>query len=274
MSLRAVSVALGGIALAALLSGCDARAEVSAELRESIPKIAEFSEVATMADLREFNEPSADLRARFTSSGEVYRVIDSSIDRARIALWRIDVPGPGPGPFDPDPDRGFTAEELVVGTACASIERAGDTVTSAPFDCPHPLAARSPTTEVASWTRDAAAVWEVQLGASSLNQDVRWLLFHNDDGSQPRHESLDADAVVAVIKKARLSSADTSISVAVEDVAQEGSHITGLVRIAASAPEEVNTTKMSAATGCFVLDIDLQLQGQYGLWEPLNSARC
>ncbi|SEO07856.1 hypothetical protein SAMN05216281_1314 [Cryobacterium luteum] len=81
-----VGVALGGIILVSLLSGGDGRAEISAELSESIPDIAEFLEVSTMADLREFNEPSPDLRARFTSSGEIYRVMDSSVDRARIAI--------------------------------------------------------------------------------------------------------------------------------------------------------------------------------------------
>ena len=103
-----------------------------------------------------FNEPSADLRARFTSSGEVYRVIDSSVDRARIAIWRMDVPGPGPGPTSSDPDRGLSIKELVV-----------------------------------RWTRDAAVAWVVQVSVSSHNQDVRWLLFHNSDGSQPRHELVD-----------------------------------------------------------------------------------
>ena len=78
MWLGIVGVALGGITLALLLSGGDGRAEISAELSEYIPEIAGFFEVSTMADLREFNEPRADLRARFTSSGEVYRVIDSS----------------------------------------------------------------------------------------------------------------------------------------------------------------------------------------------------
>ncbi|TFB89112.1 hypothetical protein [Cryobacterium luteum] len=264
-----LGVALGGITLAALFSGGDGRAEICAELSESIPEIAGFSEVSTMADLREFNEPSADLRARFTSSGEVYRVIDSSVDRARIALWRRDVPGPGPGPYSSDPERGFSTEEIVVGTACASIERTGHKVTSTPVDCPHPLAAWSPPTEVASWTRDAAAAWVVQVSVSSLNQDVRWLLFHSSDGSQPRHELVDADAVVDVIKKARLSSADTSVRVAVGDVSQEGSRITGKVRIAAYAPEEANTTAKSASTACFILDVDLQLFDQYGSWEPL-----
>ena len=126
MWLGIVGVALGGITLALLLSGDDGRAEISAELSESIPEIAGFFEVSTMADLREFNEPSADLRARFTSSGEVYRVIDSSVDGARIAMWRMDVPWPGPGPFSSDPDRGFSTEEIVVGTAFASISRSRD----------------------------------------------------------------------------------------------------------------------------------------------------
>lgn len=273
MSLRIIGVVLGVMALASLLSSCDGRAEVSAELGESIPEIAEFSEVSTMADLREFNEPSADLRERFASSGEVYRVIDSTTNRARIAIWRMDVPGPGPGPFSPDAERVFSTEEFEVGTACALIERTGDTTTSAPIDCPHPLAAWSPTTEVDSWTRDAAAAWELELFVESLKHDVRWLLFRNSDGTQPRHESLDAGAVVDVITKARLSSADTSVTVAVEDVANQGSHMTGIVRIAASAPQDVNTTKMSTAIVCLVLEIDFQLADRYGSREPLNESR-
>lgn len=273
-SVRIIGATLGGLAVASLLSGCDGKMEISAELKESIPEIAEFSEVATMADLREFNEPTVDLRARFTSSGEVYRVIDSSIDHARIALWRTDVPGPGPGPFSADPDRGFSTEELVVGTACASIKRTGDIVTSAPFDCPHPLTALPPPTEVATWNRDAAAAWAVQDSVSALNQDIRWLLYHNSDGSQPRHESLDANTVVDVIRKARLSSTDTSVRVTTEDFDQEASRITGIVRVTASTPEEANTQKMSSATACFILDLDVQLLDQYGLWEPLVSSRC
>ena len=237
-----VGVALGGITLASLFTGGDGRAEISAELSESIPQIAGFFEVSTMVDLRDFNEPSADLRARFTSSGEVYRVIDSSVDRARIAIWRTDVPGPGPGPHSSDPDRGFSTEELVVGTACASIERTGHRVTSTPVGCRHPLAAWSPPAEVASWTRDA-------------------------------------DAVVDVIKKARSSSAETSIRVTVEDFSQERSRIMGKVRIATSAPEEANTTAIRTSSACFTLDMDLQLLDQYGLWEPLipeelGAANC
>jgi hypothetical protein len=126
---RIMGGVLGVVTLAPLLSGCDGKAEVSAELGESIPEIAKFSEVSTMADLREFDEPSADLRERFASSGDVYRVIDSTTNRARIAIWRTDVPGPGPGPFNPDAERGFSAEEFVVGTACALIERTGNSTT-------------------------------------------------------------------------------------------------------------------------------------------------
>ncbi len=227
-----------------------------------------------MADLREFNEPSADLRARFTSSGEVYRVIDSTSNRARIAIWRMDVPGPGPGPYSSDPERGFSTEEFVVGTACALIERKGDTLTSAPSDCPHTLASWSPSTEVALWTRDAAAAWELELSVNGLNEDVRWRLSRNSDGSQPRHESLDADAVVEVIKKARLSPPDTSVKVAVENVAQMGNHVRGIVRIEASAPEDVNIKKTATASACFVLDVDLQPLDQNGQGQPLTKSRC
>ena len=49
---------------------------------------------------------------------------------------------------------------------------------------------------MASWTRDAAAAWVVQVSVSSLTQEVRLLLFHASDGSQQRHELVDADAVV------------------------------------------------------------------------------
>lgn len=47
-----------------------------------------------------------------------------------------------------------------------------------------------------SCTRDAAVAWVVQVSVRSHNQDVRWLLFYNSDSSQPRHEFVDADAVV------------------------------------------------------------------------------
>ena len=139
-----------------------------------------------------FNEPSADLRARFTSSGEVYRVIDSSVDRARFAIWRMDVPGPGPGSDSSNPDRGFSTEDLVV-----------------------------------RWLRGLGTrllPGVVQVSVSSLNQDVRWLLFHNSDGSQPRDELV------------------------------EGSRIRGNVRLADSAPEETTTTAMTTSTACFNLD--------------------
>jgi hypothetical protein len=125
---------------------------------------------------------------------------------------------------------------------------------------------------VDSWTRDAAASWELELFVDSLNDDVRWLLFHNSDGSQPRHESLDASAVVNVIENAS-TSWSSSVLVDVEDVAQGGSHVTGEVRIEASVPEEVNTTRMSTASACFVLDIDFGLADQYGSLAPLNENR-
>ena len=47
-----------------------------------------------------------------------------------------------------------------------------------------------------SCIRDAAVAWVVQVSVSSHKQDVRWLLFDNSDSSQPRHELVDADAVV------------------------------------------------------------------------------
>lgn len=261
-----------GVALVGFLSGCDRQVEVSAELRESIAQLGDLEEIATLTDLRELEEPSPELRDHLASSGDVYRVIESSRDRALLAFWRK-AGLPPVGLFDKDPVVSST-EDIVVASACASLERRGEAVVSGPTDCPYPVATWQPSADSQRWTRGASATETIQLSVYTLESDLRWTISRNSDGAQPGSERVDLAVVVDAIEAASLTGVDAEAEVEIVAITQVGDSISGRLRLTASAPEDVNTDERATTAACFDLDVDPAVARHAGVWKPLISVEC
>lgn len=257
---------LGVLALALALTGCDARIDISARLQDDISQLEKLPEINELTDFNDLTDPGPDIRAVFTSTGSVYRVIDATEDHALLAVWRV------------SPPEGRSVEDLreVTASACASLDRKETTVTSAVVDCPHPLVEFAPSTEPESWARDAASTELAIISAHRLNADLRWLLFHVEGGAYRDDEAVSISDVSHTIDAADLSTLTGSVDVTINDLSLHDDRVTGSMTITASAPDQTDTRTKTEATVCFAVDVDLTARatGQYDNWVPITETRC
>lgn len=226
------------------VGGCawtDARA--SASLRAELPDMMSPAGFDTMPDWRLIGYPPDTIRS-FLSYDGTYRVIESDVDDATLAVWRTGPQGPGPV---------FNESEVATGSACVQLHRETGAVSVTVVDCPPPLPEAAPWADDYSWGRDAVAVTSASSAVDAATEEVRRMLIRGTDG-RPRDTERTAADIVRVTEADRPQFGSTVVASAVD---QTGHIVTLSLTATATAPEAADATGTISARWCARLRVDL-----------------
>lgn len=226
------------------VGGCawtDARA--SARLRAELPEMISSAGFDTMPDWRLIGYPPETIRSFFTYDG-TYRVIDSDVDDATLAVWRT-------GPEGGEPLYNETI--VATGSACVRLHRQPEAVKVEVVDCPVPLSDTAPWSDDFSWGQDAEAVRQASFAVVEATEAIREVMLQEPDG-RPRTTDRTAHDIVTA---AADDDPTDDITVIASDVQQTGRIVTLSLTATAVTPEAVDTTRTATATWCGHVQVDL-----------------
>lgn len=274
-------VAVVGAALSVLLlatTGCASqedrdRAAVTRQIQNQVvPALSSSEELGGLTDLRDLQRPNEELRELFDNLFSTPRVIEAESDRAVLAIWRTARAGAEP----------FNANRSATASACIEIRRTTEGVRAGMLDCPHQLREheplRTPVYGPETWARNAEAVAETSYTASSLGQEIRWLLFGNGDGTEPRTEQRSARFFEAALRDRAKSRNNhiTRVQVETTDFTQHGETVRGTLVINAEVPDATDVAGTVSATCRYTVEADLTITSAAGNenWIPVRYASC
>lgn len=245
------------------------RAAVAAQIHDQVVHGLSVSDaLAAVTDFRDLAEPSEELRELFAEQSAVPRLVAAERDRAVLAVWRRAEAGPEP----------FNANRTAVGAACVELTRTATGVQAVASDCPRPLRPEAPDAETVGWTPGDDAVAATGQVAASLGEEVRWMLFRNDDATAPRTQARDADDIASALSRGArdLGSAERRFEVATSEWSEGADTVTAAVLITAEVSDPTDAEGTVTATCRYALEADLTIASADGHhnWQPLELVGC
>ncbi len=237
---------VAAIVVLATVGGCAwTDASATAVLRTELPGLIAGAGFGSLPDWRSLGHPTDDIRGYFVRDGSTYRVIESDVDDATLAVWRT-------GPQGPQPI--FNETVVATGSACVGLHREPDEVSAWVVDCPAELSEVQPWADDRSWGTDAVAVASASAAIGSAVEDVRRTLLSEPDG-RPRVTDRTATDLVRAAEADRPLDAGTVVA---SDVQQVGRIVTLTLTATASTPQAVDTTRTATSRWCARLRVDLE----------------
>lgn len=216
----------------------------TAALRTDLPRLITGAGFGSLPDWRSIGHPTDDIREYFIRDGASYRVVESDIDDATLAVWRTGPQGPPPV---------FNETVVATGSACVDLHREPDEVRARVVDCPVELSPVQPWVDDHSWGTDAVAVASATAAIGSAVEDVRSMLTRDPDG-RPRVTDRTATDLVRAAEADRPLDDSTVVA---SDVRQDGRIVMLTLTATASTPEAVDTTRTATGRWCARLHVDL-----------------
>ncbi|MDN5724885.1 MAG: hypothetical protein L0G99_02985 [Propionibacteriales bacterium] len=262
---RVAALALLGTTLLTAACGSQEAADrraVTSQLEQEVPILTRDAAWQEVTDLRRLASPSQSIRADLATGDTVYRVITAEPMRAEIVLWRRAAPGAEP----------FNANRVSVGRTCAEVIRTVGRITSAVIPCPVDPPDGVPDAEAPMWDRNANARARLAGAAEEVGFEVKWMLFRNDDATQPRTQPRTAADIRAAI--GRVDAPETKIIIG--EATERDDQIRGTFGVTATAGDAVDATRTATLTGCFAVAVDLTWTSYDGHenWNPANPTPC
>lgn len=275
-------VAVACTALIALLllssTGCATqedrdRAAVAKQIpNEFVPALSSSKEIGALTDLRDLENPGGELLEFFDNHSSVPRVIEAEPDRALLAVWRTAQAGAEP----------FNANRSATASACVELQRTTEGLQAEIVDCPGSLTEYAPRAEPAygavSWARNAEAVAQTSYAAAALGLEIRWLVFENEDGTQPRTEERSARSVENALDKRAKTLGNHVLRIHVEttDFAQDDEMVTGTLVVTAEVPDPTDAAGTVTATCRYAMEAVLAITSSEGNenWSPIRQTWC
>lgn len=249
------------------------RAAVAQQIRNQVvPALSSSKEIGALTDLRDLEKPNGKLQQFFDNHSSVPRVIEAEPDRALLAIWRTAPAGAEP----------FNANRSATASACVELQRTTEGTHPEIVDCPGSLTEYEPHGEPVygpvTWARNAEAVAHTSFAAAELGQEIRWLVFENEDGTQPRTEERSDRSVEKALDERAESLGSSVLRVHVEttDFAQDDEMVTGTLVIAAEVPDPTDEAGTVTATCRYAVEADLAITSSDGNenWIPIRHAWC
>ncbi|MET0873062.1 MAG: hypothetical protein ABWX89_12095, partial [Paeniglutamicibacter terrestris] len=248
------------------------RAAVAKQIaNEFVPALASSKVIGALTDLRDMESPGAELQEFFNNHVSVPRVIEAEPDRALLAVWRTAQAGAEP----------FNANRSATASACVELQRTTEGIQAEIVDCPGSLPESAPRSEPAygavSWARNAEAIAQTSYAAAELGLEIRWLIFENEDGTEPRTEERSARSVENALDDRAKTLGNHLLRVHVEttDFAQDEEMVTGTLLVTAEVPDPTDAAGTVTATCRYAVEADLAITTSEGNenWSPIRLAR-
>lgn len=246
------------------------RTAVAQQIRnEVMPSLSSSEELGALTDLQDLERPNEALRTRFDNLQSTPRVIEAEPDRALLAIWRTSRAGAEP----------FNANRSATASACVELHRTAGGMQAEVVDCPGSLTDYEPLGEPiygpVTWARNAEAVAQTSSAAYELGQQIRWLVFDNEDGTGPRTEKRSARSIENALDERAESIGNHLLRVHVEttDFTQDNEMVTGTLVITAEVPDPTDKAGTVTATCRYAVEADLAITSSEGNenWIPVKG---